>query len=77
MENLVNTLFYPTKYIKKGGWDRCLTDYAGKHYLEKFSNEYVSCHQFQILMEQMGHKPRQKDGRYYLRPRKEYVFKYS
>ena len=77
MEKLVNTLFYPTKNLKKGGWGRNITSYQGKHYMEKHLGTYVSSEEFQILMEKLGHKRNEKQGMYYLRPRKEFILKYS
>ena len=77
MEKLVNTLFYPTKNLKKAGWGRNITAYGGKHYMEAHLGTYVSSEEFEILMEKLGHKQNEKQGMYYLRPRKEFILKYS
>ena len=77
MENLFNTLFYPTTYIKKGGFDRNITDGDGKHYMEKHLQTYISREDFSNFMEETGRKKRQIDGRYYFRPKKQYILKYS
>ena len=73
MENLVQRLFYNTSYIKKNGWNCNVYPVMGKHYLEKHSGHYLSTDDFEKLMEKMGYKARERDGRYYLRPRKQYV----
>ena len=64
MENFVKKLFYPTTYFKKTGWDRNITAYSGKHYLERHLGKYLSTEDFQNLMELLGHKEGKRNGMY-------------
>ncbi len=72
MEKAIKTIFCDTSYIRKKGLNCNIYDEIGKHYLEKYLHTYITVEEFQILMDDLGYT-RNRQGRYRLRLRKEFL----
>ena len=76
--DIVHEIFGPStrRYRGRNPRLRNITDYAGKHYMERYRGQYMSTDEFQGLMKVMSIEPFRNTNEYPLRVRTPYYFEW-